>query len=105
MDNYPNPCDTCTKDGSCWKGYGCPRWREYYRHRQQLINDYPKKKKQGRFDTRFVYQHPNDTRRYLLQWPCNGCEREAKCDIPCGAYLAWYDGRMAYFRSMLEEDL
>ena len=96
--SYPNPCENCKKADTCNKGYGCTAWRTRYRYRQKQINAYAKQKKNAYFATRFVYQHPNDTKRYLSQWPCEHCENEKDCDVPCTQYLNWYNTRMMLAR-------
>ena len=35
--------------------------------------------------------------------PCEGCVLEAGCDVPCSAYLRWYDDKMEYARRMMNE--
>ena len=94
QQSYPDPCEKCDKADSCTLGYGCVDWQIRYRYRQKQVNAYAKKARQKYFATRFVYQHPDDTRRYLREWPCGKCDKEQECDIPCTKYLNWYDVRM-----------
>lgn len=94
MNAYPNPCDTCEEEPTCQKQYGCAKWLIRYRYRQKQINAYGKIKREEFFSARFVYQHPEEVRRYLRERPCGKCEKEAECDIPCTQYLNWYDARM-----------
>ena len=49
----------------------------------------------------FVYRHPLEIERYLMQSPCSKCPGEKACDTPCGAYLAWYNARIALARKRL----
>lgn len=92
--DYPHPCETCEKADNCRARSGCTDWKIRYRYRQKQINAYAKLRKQEILTTKFIYQHPNDTRRYLQQWPCDRCENADDCDIPCGQYFAWYNARM-----------
>ena len=98
---YPNPCDTCEEEPTCQKRYGCADWLIRYRYRQKQINAYGKIKREEFFSARFVYQHPDEVRRYLREWPCGKCEKEAECDIPCTQYLNWYDCRIQIVKRRL----
>jgi hypothetical protein len=103
MSDYPSPCDNCKQADACRNFYRCAAWNTRYRYKQKQINAYLKMKKDQYFATKFVYQHPDETRRLMQHKPCNGCEQEAECDIPCSAYLVWYDTRMAYARKVAEK--
>lgn len=99
---YPNPCETCEREKNCRLGYGCTDWQIRYRYRQKQINACAEKKRQEYFQKRFVYQHPDEIRRYLREWPCGNCEKEPECDIPCTKYLQWYDIRIKLVKRRLE---
>ena len=103
MFNYPNPCDSCEKEGttscnfrSCadyhmfmntmWKRYRAYPLRKIHAERQ---------KAEGRF---LRYEHPDVVRQYLTHSPCEGCQFELLCDVPCGAYCCWWDARMEAMR-------
>lgn len=92
--DYPHPCETCEKAKTCRTMTGCAAWKIRYRYRQKQINAYAKRKKEEIFATKFAYQHPDETRRYLQQWPCEHCEQAEDCDIPCGKYMDWYNARI-----------
>jgi hypothetical protein len=100
--DYPNPCDTCKSAETCVKGFGCTAWLTRYRYRQKQINAYARQKKYEYLGTRFVYQHPNDTRALLRRWPCENFDMKEDCDTPCTQYLTWYDARMTVARKVAE---
>lgn len=95
--NYPNPCDSCKKE--CVPG-GCSKWKTRYRYRQKQINGYFHKllKRVGPVREKFLYEHPDEIRRYLENGPCKGCNAEEVCDTPCPAYLRWWDSRMEWMK-------
>lgn len=99
-NRYPSPCDSCQKATACTFGYGCMDWRIRYYYRQKQINAYYRKLLQVKpaEEATFVYQHPDLIRRYLTEGPCKGCKAEQVCDVPCPAYLRWYDARMKIAR-------
>ena len=96
--NYPNPCDTCEQE--CTYTKGCSDWLIRFYVIWKQFNAYPirqyKKQKQER--TSFVYEHPDILRKYLRESPCGKCKNEQTCDVPCGAYAAWWDARMTVLR-------
>lgn len=102
--SYPSPCETCEKAESCKMGYGCADWQIRYRYRQKQINAYARKQREEYFQSRFVYQHPNEVRNYLRKWPCGECDRAEDCDIPCTKYLQWYDARMQVAKMKLTKE-
>ena len=100
MNIYPNPCDVCDKADSCNLGYGCEDWRIRYLYRQKQINAHAKAQA-VRIPTgqkTFVYEHPDLIWRYIVDGPCKGCKAELVCDMPCPAYLNWWDARMEIAR-------
>lgn len=101
---YPNPCETCELEPTCRMGYGCQAWQIRYKYRQKQVNAYAKKARQEYFSSRFVYQHPDEVRRYLREWPCGKCDKEPECDIPCTQYLNWYDARMQALKIKLNKE-
>lgn len=97
MFNYPNPCETCTEcDGS----QKCQRWRMRFLTIWKQFNTYQIRqyKKSAGKQKAFAYEHPDVLRRYLENGPCKGCEFEVLCDVPCTAYYAWWDAKMAVLR-------
>lgn len=95
--NYPNPCDTCEKECS---GYsGCAEWEMRFRTIWKRFNTYPLR--QYHSNTvwpMFTYENPDVMQRYLAEGPCKKCSREETCEIPCPAYLSWWDARMTVLR-------
>ena len=72
------------------------QWESNYLRRQAAINGYARRCCQPRLrpaDKILVY-HPDEHRRYLQQHPCSGCKAGAFCDLPCEAYLQWYNARL-----------
>lgn len=100
---YPNPCDTCQDAASCKFGYGCTAWQIRYRYRQKQINAFAQKLIQAKptGETLFAYRHPDETRNYLADGPCKGCKADPVCNVPCPAYLRWWDVRMQILRKNL----
>lgn len=47
---------------------------------------------------KYRYEHPDLARHYLRHSPCEGCEFKILCDVPCDAYLSWWDERMAWLK-------
>lgn len=97
MNNYPNPCDNCTECSGYW---GCERWRMRFLTIWKQFNAYPKRqaRKKAAYRGTFKYEHPDVLRRYLAKSPCEGCEYEVLCDVPCWKYMNWYDARMAWIK-------
>ena len=97
---YPNPCDTCQDAASCKLSNGCADWIIRYRYRQKQINAFAQNllKAKPTGETMFAYRHPDETRRYLADGPCKGCNAEQVCNVPCRAYLQWWDARMQIIR-------
>ena len=101
--NYPSPCEKCTKRSCPGCGVGCQTWRARYLYRQKQINAKAKQiyhPKPVPVD-KLCYRHPDEARRYLSHSPCEECELNKNCDIPCSAYLRWYDTRMELVRRKL----
>lgn len=71
-------------------------WELDYLQRQARINGYAWCCLQPRIREvdKIMVSHPDEYRRYLQQHPCMGCQVEAFCDRPCGAYLKWYNARL-----------
>lgn len=101
-----DPCHSCPRiTGRCLQHTKCLHWRAHYFARQALINGYASK----------VYAKPAidaDALRlygaeryhdYLRRGPCQGCPAEEHCDIPCAAYLQWWDERMEWFRRTIHD--
>ena len=83
-----SPCETCTRgEYGCT---GCDPWRQYYG--QKLYQP------RVASSTKFCYSHPDEVRRFLKHSPCEDCQVKNSCDIPCAAYLQWWDARMEYAR-------
>lgn len=93
-----SPCETCSRDE--YGCTGCDPWRQYYRRKQDRINAYARQLCQPRLldSAKFYYSHPDEARRYLRCSPCEGCQVNNICNIPCAAYLRWWDARMEYIR-------
>lgn len=100
---YPNPCGKCTSprcsvsgDGykNCqayhtWLNWWWKRFKVIY-FRTEKPNSMPQEK--------FTYEHPDHTRKWLEDGPCNDCRIAESCDTACAAYLRWYDARMEITR-------
>lgn len=84
-DKYPNPCLSCR--AKCNNG-GCEAWRIRYLYRQKQINAFYRKLTTGEA----TYRPP------VPKYPCKGCEEAQNCDIPCRAYLHWYNVKMTQIR-------
>lgn len=97
---HQSPCNACPRiTGEC-VGIRCQYWRAHYFARQALINGYASKvcaKPAIDADVLRLYG-PEEYRDYLRLSPCKGCPAEERCDIPCAAYLQWWDERMGWFR-------
>lgn len=91
-------CETCSRDE--YGCAGCSRWRQQYLHRQKLINACARSIYQPKVivPTKFCYSHPDAVRRFLRHSPCEDCQVKNSCNIPCAAYLQWWDARMEYIR-------
>lgn len=96
---YPNPCDTCTKS-HCTQ-FNCPDLRKRVNTIWKQFNGYPSRAYRAQKRTtnkKFVYEHPDIIRQYLVNGPCTQCQRAKVCDTPCSAYWRWWDARMEWFR-------
>lgn len=97
--SYTSPCGRCEKGGSCRnENWECPAYRmwinwNWARFRRRLERRTPAREK-------FRYAHPGEAVD-LTKSPCEKCREDGSCDVPCRAYLAWYDGRMALVRQRL----
>ena len=96
-NNYPSPCEKCDKTYRC---QGCDDWKIRYLYRQKQINAYAENRRKPKPipDNKFRYEHPDLVRMYMKKSPCDGCKLEKDCDIPCAAYIHWYDSRMRFIR-------
>lgn len=76
------------------------QWELNYRQRQAAINGWVRQTYQPRLVTvqKLLVYHPDEYRRYLKRWPCDGCRACLCCDTPCKAYLEWYNRRMEAVR-------
>lgn len=78
-----------------------PQWELDCLQRQACINAYARRLYQPRVrsvDKIRIYP-PAEHRKYLQQHPCRGCKAEPCCDLPCQAYLNWYNARMEAARA------
>lgn len=105
MSSYPNPCDSC-QQCPAYCGSGCEAWKMRFRTIWKQFNAYPKRqeKKKALMRTKFRYEHPDRIRYYLRKNPCEGCQFEKLCEVPCTEYFNWYDARMAVLREKLNAD-
>lgn len=85
MNNYPSPCDTCTKE-RCPKV--CTPWRIRYMHRQNQINAYARQ-------NGIVPGAPEYT---AGKNPCDCCARSENCSAICRARAKYWDERMKLVR-------
>lgn len=85
MSDYPNPCENC-RFAKCVVG-GCKAWRDYYMHRQELINEWAKLHK--------VEPTPSPPPPPVN--PCDNCEVEDCHDI-CKARAEYWDQAMEKLR-------
>jgi hypothetical protein len=76
------------------------QWELDYCQRQAAINRWVREKYRPRLVTveKILVWHPDEYRRYLRRSPCDGCLACPCCDVPCKAYLHWYDRRMEAMR-------
>lgn len=98
--DYPDPCDSCKKSEKCTNG--CSDWKIRYRHRQKQINIYAHRNryKMPKYREVFIYEHPDEIRRYLKNGPCVHCKAKETCDIPCSIYWRWWDARMEWLKGV-----
>lgn len=80
------------------------QWELNYCKRQAAINLWARQHMKPRVVEvgKLILYAPADQRRYLRKSPCEDCGAAAFCDIPCQAYLQWYDRRMQAARAALE---
>lgn len=95
---YPSPCEKCTKE-NCHKNgtsyHHCGDYRSWINFWWKVfpkIFEEAEKKPEG--PQKFRYEHPDIVRKYLAVSPCDGCQREKRCTIPCDVYLRWYTAKM-----------
>lgn len=98
--SYPSPCDNCQEEHCPCSG--CDAWKKRYHIRQRQINAYARRLGQGRKVERWRYVHPEEGRKEPGKSPCEACSADGACDMPCRAYLQWWDERMGWFRRMYE---
>lgn len=97
--NCPNPCDKCDYEGCRRRGThykACPRWNHWFLWWWKRFQDIYNRRKS--VVEKFRYLHPDEVRRYLQRSPCSGCSDQKKCDVPCEAYLKWYNARIELAR-------
>lgn len=102
MRDYPSPCGNCEKERCDYRKCGdYHMWLNtmWKRFRGYLQRSYGKGKTMKR--QKFIYEHPDMVRQYLRNGPCGQCMAAKCCEIPCAAYLSWWDARMAVFRHKL----
>lgn len=103
MPNYPSPCLKCDKE-YCKKGGSnhkeCAEWLTWFRWWWKWFRTNLPKAEAARKEraNKFFYAHPDEIKRYINGDPCEGCALKKNCDIPCNAYLRWYDARMEITR-------
>lgn len=80
------------------------QWELNYYDRQAAINRWARQHLEPRVVEvgKIILYAPADRRRYLRKSPCEDCGAEPLCDIPCQAYLQWYDRRMQAAKAALE---
>ena len=106
--NYPSPCLKCGKD--CSNGFKykkCNKWRTWFlwwwKHFRSVFVQTPALKQAD--PNKFIYAHPDETERYLRTSPCESCYAAQTCDVPCKAYLGWYNTRMEIVRKKVNYEL
>ena len=106
---YPSPCLKCSKEyckngGSNYKE--CRAWITWFlcwwKHFRSVF--VPTPALQQADPNKFTYAHPDETERYLRTSPCESCYAVQTCDVPCKAYLGWYNARMEIVRKKLRKD-
>lgn len=99
--NYPSPCDKCAYYRPyCANFKKCEeycKWvNTWWKHfRNSFAQAVQPKVITG---NKFIYLHPDQARKYLMDGPCKACRAGEFCDTPCRAYLRWWDDRMQITR-------
>ena len=102
MADYPSPCTECHRNinGSCNQYDTCSVWKTRYYYRQKQINAKYRQMQTPKYERTeaFVYEHPDQTRRFLQEGPCVRCPLQETCDWPCPSRLLWWDLCMEVLR-------
>ena len=100
---FVNPCDECKHGEDCGNWVNCSRYRYWLNYCWKVARGLAKSKKRAEKSVgKWVYQHPDVTRKYIEEGVCAKCPLNGNCDEPCGAYWDWWDTRMEYFRKVFE---
>lgn len=106
-NKYPSPCQTCpnqcsidgnydySKNCKKYANWICWWWLEFKRQVRATVVHVKK-------PTCFAYRHPDEYREYLRNGPCKWCKAEEFCDLPCKAYLSWWNTRMEIIRKKVQ---
>lgn len=103
--NYPSPCIICKCD--CGKSRPhylyCARYRTWINTWWLRFNAIYHKLCRARrtISQKFLYEHPDEVRRYLRDGPCTYCKVAGDCETPCAAYWQWWDARQEWHRRRL----
>ena len=101
---YPHPCDSCHRKDVCYDFRGCAKYLKRFRTIWAHFNGYPArvyKKIMSMKREKFIYEHPDVTRKYIQKGPCAKCPRAEDCEVPCVSYWIWWDIRMEWMRRKL----
>lgn len=101
---YPSPCLRCRRAENCTGYIGnanyhrwCSKWEIWFKWWWKQFRSAAT----GSTKTdpnKFYYSHPDHIKQQILQSPCDKCSAQERCEIPCKAYLQWYDTRMEIIR-------
>lgn len=104
---YSHPCDSCKKPcknpttqyKNC-RDYAAfiNTWWKFFNicYRRLCCYERPDNRE------KFVYEHPDVYRRYIMTSPCDKCKAKENCQTVCATYWRWWDDRMEWFRRRLE---
>lgn len=102
---FTNPCNECDKEApeQCNSFRDCRRYHYWLNYCWKCARVAAKSAMRAeKSETKFVYHHPDEVRRYIKDGVCSKCPLNGNCDEPCGAYWDWWDTRMEYFRKVFE---
>lgn len=102
---FENPCDKCDREDTsiCTVFQRCNDYRYWLNYNFKVARHMARKRKEELPKTTcWVYQHPDDARRYIEKGVCGECKLASDCDDPCNAYMEWYNKRMEYFRAIAD---
>lgn len=100
---FTNPCEGCSKnkDGDCSYWSKCGDYRYWLNYNWKMARTNTRKpQKAVRNTSKWVYHHPDDVKKYLIEGVCNDCPFNEGCNDPCQAYLDWYNARMEAIRKV-----